>query len=168
VDRVKPHRPASAAAEYIILSSEVNDGSWAGNVPAGGYGSLNTSTTIMSVAYVHAYALANVYTPTNAATDTWSAGNNWNFAPLSGSSTELTFVDKTGTTVLASGLTNTNTNNATTTFQANIIDLGGQGPPQERLQLSPSTTRIKLTLVADSLSGINPVVNLYATRAWPV
>lgn len=49
--------PVSAAPEYLLLSSEVQDGSWAGFIPAGGYGSLAASTTNMQVDYVHVYAL---------------------------------------------------------------------------------------------------------------
>ena len=50
--------PVSAAPEYLLLSSEVQDNSWAGFIPAAGYGSLAASTTNMQVDYVHVYALA--------------------------------------------------------------------------------------------------------------
>jgi beta-glucanase (GH16 family) len=43
----------SQRSEYMILSSEVRDANWAGNVPAGGYGS---SVTNVQVDYVHVYA----------------------------------------------------------------------------------------------------------------
>jgi autotransporter-associated beta strand protein len=158
-----PNTPASAASEYIILSSEISNGSWAGTVPANGYGASNTSTTKMSVDYVHAYALANVYTPTNASTDTWTTGGNWNFAPLGGPSTELTFVDTTGTTVLANGLINTSTNDNSNLLQANVIDLGGAGPatgPAALITINSSGPGI--SLMTDSLSGSNPTVNLAA------
>lgn len=49
--------PVSARSEYLILSSEVRDASWAGNIPAGGYGELGTSTNVMQVDYVRAYVL---------------------------------------------------------------------------------------------------------------
>ena len=39
--------PVSQRSEFIILSSEVENGGWAGNVPAGGYGTLATTTTNM-------------------------------------------------------------------------------------------------------------------------
>lgn len=45
-------------SEFIILSTEVrndNPGSWAGAIPAGGYGSKKTSTTLMKVDYVKYY-----------------------------------------------------------------------------------------------------------------
>ena len=153
--------PVSAAAQYMILSSEVEDANWAGNVPAGGYGALNTSTTKLTVDYVHAYALANVYSPTAATTDSWSAGSNWNFAPVSNFSSELTFVDTTGTTVLASGLTNTNTNTSTTLFESNVLDLGGMGPASgAAATISMNGSGPGLSLVTDSLSGLTPVINL--------
>ena len=46
----------SRRSEYMILSSEVRDGNWAGNVPAGGYGSFASSVTNMQVDYVRVYA----------------------------------------------------------------------------------------------------------------
>jgi hypothetical protein len=46
----------SRRSEYMILSSEVRDGSWAGNVPAGGYGSFASSVTNVQVDYVRVYA----------------------------------------------------------------------------------------------------------------
>ena len=162
--QLSPTAPASAAAEYIILSSEVNNANWAGDVPSGGYGSLNTSTTVTSVAYVHAYALANVYTPTSAATDTWTTGNNWNFAPISGNSTELDICRHYRHTPLTSGLANTNTNNSTPLFQANIVDLGGAGPASgAAAAITLNSSGPGLSLVADTLSGTNPVINLAAT-----
>jgi beta-glucanase (GH16 family) len=45
----------SNALEYIILSSEVEHQSWAGNIPAGGYGSFANSVTNMQVDYVRLY-----------------------------------------------------------------------------------------------------------------
>jgi beta-glucanase (GH16 family) len=46
----------STVPEGIILSSEVSDGSWAGNIPTAGFGSLATSSTKMTVDYVCVYA----------------------------------------------------------------------------------------------------------------
>jgi hypothetical protein len=40
----------------LILSSEVEDGTWAGAVPAGGYGSLLSSVTNVQVDYVRVYS----------------------------------------------------------------------------------------------------------------
>ncbi|RXK62011.1 glycoside hydrolase family 16 protein [Lacibacter luteus] len=50
----------SQRSEFIILSSEVKNyavGSWAGPIPAGGYGSKATTSTIMKVDYVRCYSL---------------------------------------------------------------------------------------------------------------
>ncbi len=52
--------PVSQRSEFIILSSEVDDTSttWAGTIPAAGYGSLLTTTTKMAVDYVRVYQRA--------------------------------------------------------------------------------------------------------------
>ncbi|TAE77927.1 MAG: glycosyl hydrolase family protein [Verrucomicrobia bacterium] len=52
-----PNTPVSQRSEFIILSSEVDDTSttWAGPIPAGGYGTLATTTTKMKVDYVRVY-----------------------------------------------------------------------------------------------------------------
>ena len=50
------NQSVSRRSEYMILSSEVRDGNWAGSVPAGGYGSLASSVTNMQVDYVRVYA----------------------------------------------------------------------------------------------------------------
>lgn len=47
--------PVSQRSEFIILSNEVQDGGWSGAVPAGGYGTLATTTTRMQVDYVRVY-----------------------------------------------------------------------------------------------------------------
>lgn len=47
--------PVSKAPQHIILSSEVNDGSWAGKVPEGGYGPRESSRAWMEVDWVRAW-----------------------------------------------------------------------------------------------------------------
>ncbi len=49
--------PVSQRSEFLILSSEVDDTSttWAGTIPAAGYGSLLTTTTKMQIDYVRFY-----------------------------------------------------------------------------------------------------------------
>jgi beta-glucanase (GH16 family) len=47
--------PVSKRSEYLILSSEVETGAWAGTIPAGGYGSLASSITNVQVDYIRAY-----------------------------------------------------------------------------------------------------------------
>lgn len=48
--------PISKRSEYLILSSEVETGAWAGTIPAGGYGSLASSITNVQVDYVRVYS----------------------------------------------------------------------------------------------------------------
>jgi beta-glucanase (GH16 family) len=45
----------SARDEYMIISSEVKQGGWAGDITAGGYGSLASTITNVQVDYVHVY-----------------------------------------------------------------------------------------------------------------
>ena len=47
----------SQAPEYLLLSAEAQDNFWAGNIPAGGYGSLANSTTSLVVSSINVYAL---------------------------------------------------------------------------------------------------------------
>lgn len=75
--------PVSQRSEFIILSSEVEDGGWSSAVPAGGYGTLATTTTKMEVDYVRVYRRAETVvngdfegkiSPFSAANQTsWSA-----------------------------------------------------------------------------------------------
>ncbi|MCU0916062.1 MAG: neutral/alkaline non-lysosomal ceramidase N-terminal domain-containing protein [Planctomycetes bacterium] len=48
--------PVSKRPEYLILSSEIQDQSWAGTIPAGGYGPRPSSQTRMVVDYVRFFA----------------------------------------------------------------------------------------------------------------
>jgi beta-glucanase (GH16 family) len=47
--------PISKSPEFLILSSEIHDASWAGYIPKGGYGDRTTSQTKMRVDYVRYY-----------------------------------------------------------------------------------------------------------------
>jgi beta-glucanase (GH16 family) len=55
--------PVSERSEYLILSSEVEDGTWAGDVPSGGYGSLLSSVTNVQVDYVRVYSAVTPEAP---------------------------------------------------------------------------------------------------------
>lgn len=50
--------PVSRIAQDIKLTSEVRHQSWAGNIPAGGFGSKSNSSTFLDVDYVRYYGLA--------------------------------------------------------------------------------------------------------------
>lgn len=54
-DPIPPEAPVSQRSEYLILSSEVRDNGWAGNIPAGGYEDRVQSVTKMNVDYVRSY-----------------------------------------------------------------------------------------------------------------
>ncbi len=49
--------PVSQRTEYLLLSSEVENNSWAGNIPTGGYGTAATSTTNVQYDYVRVYSV---------------------------------------------------------------------------------------------------------------
>lgn len=51
----RPDAPVSHTAEDVRLTCEVEDGTWAGFVPQGGYGSRATSTTRMDVDWVRVW-----------------------------------------------------------------------------------------------------------------
>jgi len=48
-------KAASHVPEYVILSTEIEDKGWAGDVPAGGYGSFETTKNKMLVDYIRVY-----------------------------------------------------------------------------------------------------------------
>lgn len=59
VPRWTVYQAISNRDEYIILSAEVKDNSWSGQIPAGGYGSLENTNTKMIVDYVRVYQTSN-------------------------------------------------------------------------------------------------------------
>ena len=119
--------PVSNRSEYIWLSSEVEDSAtvdWAGPIPAGGYGSVDTTTTKMFVDYVRLYQPAETVvnddfngrlTPFEATNEaTWSStGGRTNaragkLAPLTAAGAALTqrltgLMPETGYTLTAWG-----------------------------------------------------------------
>ena len=101
-----PSTPVSHRSEFLLLSSEIQNGSWAGNIPPGGYGAKDSMQTYFQVDYVRVYAIGAQVVP--AATDTWtgnmdgywSTPGNWtrgNAPPLAGDS--LLFGPSTPTTL---------------------------------------------------------------------
>ena len=56
---VPPDAPVSQRSQYLILSSEVRNNHWAGDIPVGGYGNRASSTTRMNVDYVRSYKLSS-------------------------------------------------------------------------------------------------------------
>ena len=101
-----PSTPVSQRSEFLLLSSEIQNGSWAGNIPPGGYGAKDSMQTYFQVDYVRVYAIGAQVVP--AATDTWtgnmdaywSTPGNWtggNAPPVAGDS--LLFGPSTPTTL---------------------------------------------------------------------
>src|SRR5438067_841886 len=108
-------------------------------------------------------AVTFTYTPTNATTDLWSAGTNWDTTPASNVATRLTLIANNAT-VVSDGLTNVNTDDVSGLFQLNILDLQGTGPAGAG---APATISINATAPSTGLNFISngattPVVNLNA------
>lgn len=83
--------PVSHSTEWMILSSEVQDGSWAGSIPTGGYGNLLTSTTKMTVDYVRYYAPTNTLFWNGSGSAFWTNSTNWVSNKIPNSASDLTF-----------------------------------------------------------------------------
>ncbi len=107
-------------------------------------------------------AAVYTYSPANSTTDLWSAGADWSAAPVSGTATELTFVDATGSTAVASSLANTNTDDISGLFQLNILDLGGAGPASGAAIININSNSPTTGLQFISNGAAAPVVNLSA------
>src|SRR3954466_3299070 len=70
-----------------------------------------------------ASAAQHVYSPAGTS-DQWSAGTNWSLAPVSGATTQLTFVANNAT-VIPDSQVSTSNNDIAGNFQLNILDLQG-------------------------------------------
>jgi autotransporter-associated beta strand protein len=86
----------SRRTERVILSSEVEDNSWAGDIPPGGYGTRANSTVKMLVDYVRYYAPTSVVFWTGGGTTaTWTNSANWVAARIPTEDFEVVFGDLT-------------------------------------------------------------------------
>jgi endo-1,3-1,4-beta-glycanase ExoK len=128
--------PVSHSTEWAILSSEVDDTSttWAGLIPAAGYGPLGTSTTKLTVDYVRYYAPTNVLFWTGASSPYWTNSANWisNVPPTSVN--DVTFSSLSGnlnntlgSDLSIKGLVFLNTGNALTISGPNTLSIGSNG-----------------------------------------
>lgn len=107
-------------------------------------------------------ATTYTYTPTNNGTgpDDWSGGtaSHWSATPVSSNGTTLVF-EGTNTTVLASGLTDTNTNDISGNFVLLDLTLQGTGPSSgtgATINIDGNPLEIQGT------SGASPLVSLNA------
>ena len=109
-----------------------------------------------------ASAATMFYEPTNATTDLWSAGTNWDTLPVSAVDTTLIFVANPNT-ILADGFLNTNTNDMSGLFQLNILSLQGTGADNGGSTININHTAPSTGLQLISNGATTPVVNLNAT-----
>lgn len=95
--------PISAHSTYILLSSEVEDASWAGNIPVAGYGTISNSTTRMVVDYVRYYAPTSMVFWDGSVSSDWTDANNWNSgrAPQSGFDVVFSYLAKSNPATVA-------------------------------------------------------------------
>ena len=148
-DPVPPLAPSSHRSEYFILSSEVHTGSWAGNIPTGGYGSLATSTTVMTVDYVRCYQLSVPTAPTGLSATPGSAqvALAW-----TGSAGATSYAVKRATTsggpyttvapgVTGASYTDTGLSNGTTYYYVvSALNFQGESPNTAQVSAKPPGT----------------------------
>ncbi len=81
VQRWSTTQGMSHRSEFIYLTSEVQNNSWAGPIPTGGYGSLSTSTTKMVVDWVRVWRRplygTDIGGPPLAGSDALDAAGTW-------------------------------------------------------------------------------------------
>jgi len=155
--------PISESTEWTILSSEVDDTSttWAGAIPAGGYGNLGTSTTKLMVDYVRYYAPTNTVFWTGASSLDLTDSANFvsNMPPLATSDLTFSYLSGNnlspvlGGNLSVDGLVFLNLNNGATLSGTNVLTLGAGG----------------LDMVAANHSvTISCPVNLGANQTWAI
>ena len=130
--------PVSESTEWAILSSEVDDTSttWAGAIPASGYGNLPNSTTKLTVDYVRYYAPTNTIFWTGAS-DALYLTNSANFVanmpPLATSDLTFSYLSGNnlnpmpGNNLTIDGLVFLYMNNVATINGTNMLSIGAGG-----------------------------------------
>jgi len=155
--------PISASTEWMIFSSEVDDTSttWAGTIPAGGYGSLAASTTKLSVDYARYYAPTTSIFWTGATSAYWTNAANWIAGKTPWTNADLTFGYLTtnnyatalGVNLSVDSLTMLETTSAISINDTNALTLGAGG----------------LDLISASANPqINCPLNLGAAQTWTI
>jgi autotransporter-associated beta strand protein len=154
--------PPFGSDAYVILSSEVDDTSttWAGTIPAGGYGSQTDSGVKMTVDYFRYYAPTNVLFWTGTSSPYWTNSLNWVSNWVPGSTSDLTIsylstnLDSTlGRDFAIHGLIFLNTTNSISINGANTLSLGGGGIDM---------------ISADHNVTLNSPMTLTAAQRWTV
>ena len=125
------------------------------------FGSLAVAAAVAALGLGSATQAATyTYAPSNGST-TWSSGIGWTGGtpPVSGSTTTLTF--GANSPALANGLTNTNTDDITGGFQANVINLQGTGPASGAATINiAAASGSYLDMVNNGTA--DPIINLNA------
>jgi autotransporter-associated beta strand protein len=127
--------PVSRSTEWMILSSEVEDGSWAGSIPVGGYGNLLTSTTKMAVDYVRYYAPTSTIFWKGTGSAYWTNAANWvsNMTPTSVSDVTFSYLSTAnrsnflGTNITVDSLTVLETTAAFSVNGPHTLTIGAGG-----------------------------------------
>lgn len=153
--------PVSRSTEWIILSSEVENNSWAGGIPPGGYGSLASSTTRMRVDYVRYYAPTTTVFWAGDLSTHWTNAGNWidNRRPFSssdvvfGSLSDANLATSLATNHTIRSLTVLDTDTSFVLGGTNTLTLGIGGI--DMLSLSKSAT-------------VNCPLSLSSTQGWAV
>lgn len=97
----KTSEALSCIPQYIILSSEIRDKNWAGNIPEDGYGAKDKSAAAMNVDYVRIYSLPD--SRRMASSGTWSDSQWLTSLPSGKGNTRRTVVDGANVWVEAEG-----------------------------------------------------------------
>ena len=163
--------PVSQRSEYIFFTAAVTNGGWPGTIPAGGYGSLATSTTKMVVDYVRVYQLSPVVPP--APTDFITGSGNgqvalkWTLPDDATTHTIKRSLSSGGPySVIASAVkgnryTDTSVSNGTTYYYVvSASNSSGEGANSSEVSASPSATLSEF--IVDNADGTGVTV----TGTW--
>lgn len=129
----------SRRPEFAILSSEVENASWAGNIPPAGYGTTNNPLAKMQIDWVRWYAPSNYTIWDGSSTNgSWGDTNNWTGGrtPNAGrvvvfdGFTQAGYTNFLNTSRSIDGLVVTEPGNAIV-IASNILTLGGAGIDME-------------------------------------
>ena len=154
--------PISHSTEWAILSSEVDDTSttWAGFIPAAGYGPLASSTTKLAVDYVRYYAPTNVLFWTGASSPYWTNSANWisNLPPTSVNNVTFSSLsgnlnNTLGNDFSVKGLVFLNLGNGLTINGPNVLTIGSDGIDM---------------VAANHTIAISAPINIGANQTWLV